>query len=164
MVTIEPSPLAAQIVVALGVGFIAFGWGLFRKGRGPGCMIGAVLLIAGFLILDHGLSMQDAIRRRAYGADAFSNDHAKEFLAARPTGIKEVKSERQPAIIEAATEMHRRWVAMINFHDGTGNEAQEVYAAYTAAFAHLTTVCELYRNETLNARAALKGVKSDEQG
>ena len=35
---------------------------------------------------------------------------------------KEVKSERQPAIIEAATEMHRRWVAMINFHDGTGNE------------------------------------------
>ena len=120
--------------------------------------------------VDHGLPPNVPVWREIkawLAANPAPNNGALDplasVLAAHPTGLKEVKSERQPAIIEAATEMHRRWVAMINFHDGTGNEAQEVYDAYAAAFAHLTAVCELYRNETLNARAALKGVKSDER-
>ena len=46
-------------------------------------------------------------------------------------------SERQPAIIEAATEMHRRWVAMINFHDGTGNEASRSVRCICCCFRPL---------------------------
>jgi hypothetical protein len=70
----EPSPFAARIVVAIGSALIAFGWGLFRKGRGLWRAVGAALLIAGVLILDHGLSMQDTIHQRAYDAGEFSSD------------------------------------------------------------------------------------------
>lgn len=61
----ESTPIAPRIVIASGVLLIALGWLLIKKGRGPWCALGTAFLIVGVLVLDHGLTMQDAIRRRS---------------------------------------------------------------------------------------------------
>lgn len=69
--------------------------------------------------------------------------------------------DREALVVEAAVEMHRKWMVMVNFRhphsfSSRWKEAHEAIQAerkvrdeYDAAFAHLTAECELLRQERM---------------